>query len=641
MNTKKRIIACVCILLVMGGMILVMKTQFKQRGKHVPDTISQQSEQTPKKKEKKEEVQSEKNQKNDKKGIFIDNKIEPVQMGYFTSMKKGGTVEKITYSTRDYTGKGEEYEKNALVYLPFGYDPEDRETKYDIVYMMHGGGDDEKWYFGEGGYDSDLKCILDHMIANGDIPPCIVCTPTYQNPYSANEAESVKYFSQEFEKDLIPAVEGKYHTYYDSVSAKNSRWHRGFSGFSMGAATTWWVFEKCMDAVAYFMPISGDSWCGGSNGEKKVAHLTEAVKKQGYSERDFLLFYGSGDVGEIAYHPVVSQVKAMKSGDSIFKYCENFKDGNFFYGKKESGGHDINTVCEVAYSGLQRMFSRQRTADDYYKWAESIMLSVEPEKSAKRDRQYYYGKLKKYQYYSRTAKRQTNVNVLLPPNYSRDESYPVLYLLHGYYDNEDWMAGENMELKNILGNLINHGKAKEMIVVMPYIFCSSELEECTGMDLKNSLCYDNFVNDLTKDLMPFIEKKFSVAKGRENTAITGFSMGGREAIFIGITHSELFGYVGGVCPAPGLTPGTDVSEHPGQLKEEELVFPKGQEPYLFLLSAAKEDPAVGKMPWKLNQLLENNDVKHLWNVIPDGGHDASSVRVHLYNYLRMIFRYKK
>lgn len=280
------------------------------------------------------------------------------------------------------------------------------------------------------------------------------------------------------------------------------------------------------------------------------------------------------------------------------------------------------------------------TRETYQQWAEGIMVDEEPENAA--DNKYdYYGKQKKYHYYSQTAGRETNVNVLLPPDYSKDKTYPVLYVLHGYYDNEDWMASSMVELKKILGNLINNGEAKDMIVVMPYIFCSPDKEECTEMNLENSLCYDNFVNDLLTDLKPFIEKKFSVAIGRENTAITGFSMGGRESIFIGMTHPELFGYVGGVCPAPGLTPGSDLSQHPGQLQEEELVFPDNQAPYLFLLSAAKNDPAVGNNPFTLHGLLEKNNVTHLWNVIPEGGHDASSVRVHLYNFLRMAFRYQE
>lgn len=51
-----------------------------------------------------------------------------------------------------------------------------------------------------------------------------------------------------------------------------------------------------------------------------------------------------------------------------------------------------------------------------------------------------YPEFEKYTYYSTTAERDTNVNVLLPPNYSEEKEYPVVYILHGYYDNEDWMT---------------------------------------------------------------------------------------------------------------------------------------------------------------------------------------------------------
>lgn len=638
MKNKKQMIIFFCGLLIIIGGIFAVKTAFR----NAPDqkTADERKEENMSRKEDQKEDHTMEQQGMRKMSNYRNNGIDAIQMGYYSSMKKGGTIEKISYMTKDYTGTMEAYEKSAMIYLPYGYEPSDKEKRYDIFYLMHGGGDDEQWYFGDGEYDSDLKCILDHMIANGDLPPCIVCTPTYQNPYSTSETESVKFFQEEFRNDLIPAVEEQYHTYYDASSVEDSRWHRAFGGFSMGAATTWWIFENCMDLVANYIPVSGDSWCGGTTGEKKVIHLSESVEKQGYTAQDFLLFYGCGDVGDIAYNNVTSQVKAMKSG-GIFQYCDNFEDGNFYYEKIERGNHDINTVCAVVYNGLQRLFSERRTAENYYEWAEGILLEEEPENTSKKKADSNYGRLKKYQYYSNTAKRQTNVNVLLPPDYSKEESYPVLYLLHGYYDNEDWMASENVELKRILGNLISAGKAKEMIVVMPYIFCSPEKEECTEMNLENSLCYDNFVNDLLTDLKPFIEEKFSVATGRENTAITGFSMGGRESIYIGIKHPELFGYVGGVCPAPGLTPGSDLGQHPGQLKEEELTFPEGQEPYLFLLSAAQEDPAVGNSPFLLNDILDKNGVKHLWNVIPEGGHDAGSVRVHLYNYLRMIFRYRE
>lgn len=137
-----------------------------------------------------------------------------------------------------------------------------------------------------------------------------------------------------------------------------------------------------------------------------------------------------------------------------------------------------------------------------------------------------YPTFQKYTYYSRTAHRDTPVNVLLPTDYDEQRTYPVLYILHGYWDTQDWMARDAVGLNVMLGNLWASGEAEEMIVVLPYIFCDQELRSCTGMNLRNSLCYDNFVNDLTADLMPFIQQNFAAATGREQTAITGFPWAG-------------------------------------------------------------------------------------------------------------------
>lgn len=245
-----------------------------------------------------------------------------------------------------------------------------------------------------------------------------------------------------------------------------------------------------------------------------------------------------------------------------------------------------------------------------------------------------YPMFEKHTYYSQTAERDTPVNVLLPEGYSEDKEYPVLYILHGYYDNQDWMAREIVHIPEMLSNLIADGAAKEMIVVLPYIYCSKDMPYCTGMDTQNTLNYDNFINDLMTDLMPFIESSFSVAKGRENTAITGFSMGGRESLFIGISHPETFGYIGAVCPAPGLTKG---SGDPWQLEESELAFSENA-PQLLLISAAKHDGVVGSNPARYERIFTKNNTEHLWHTMSSTGHDASSVTPHLYNFFRMIFQ---
>lgn len=246
-----------------------------------------------------------------------------------------------------------------------------------------------------------------------------------------------------------------------------------------------------------------------------------------------------------------------------------------------------------------------------------------------------YGTVQKCTYYSTTRERMTPVNVLLPAGYHENETYPVLYMLHGYFENQDSLLSPFGGLQNILGNQVAAGNAEKMIVVFPYVYTSKTMETCTGMDLVNSLNYDNFIHDLRDDLMPFINETFSVKTGREHTAISGFSMGGRESQFIGLEMQDVFGYVGAVCPAPGLTPGFDLSQHPGQLSQSELIF--RDPPYLFLLSAAVNDTVVGNSPGDYHNMYNANGVDHVWNRIPDGAHDPSSIRPHFYNFIRNIF----
>lgn len=578
------------------------------------------------------------------------NEIEEVPGGYAQICKNSGTIETLEYAAKDYTGSDKKCDKQAKVYLPYGYN---EERIYPVFYLMHGGGDDESWYFDgtDNPSDSFLGSLLDHMIAGGELEPCIVCTPTYKNEYCQDDSTCTKVFYKELVNDLIPALEGKYATAYrqlykegeaadepDSFVQKaeeKTRLCRAFGGFSMGALTTWNVFQHSLKEVGFFMPVSGEDW-GVSGSEKQAEVMVSSVKEQQISPEDFRLFAGCGGESDLAYNGMVDMLEAMREQNDTFHYTEDFSTGNFYYGVWEQGGHDVRTVCTMVYNGLPQFFEKE--PDYLKKWADSILEGTMPKKMDQRDEYIDYGKWVTKSYYSQTAERKTKVNVLLPADYDKERKYPVLYLLHGYYDDENWMK-DRTQLKIILGNMMAQGLTKEMIVVCPYIFCSKESETCTEMNLENSLAYDNFINDLEKDVMPFIEKSFSVAKGKENTAIAGFSMGGREALYIGIVHPEQFGYIGAVCPAPGLTPGVDKEQHPGQLSPEELKFDEdGEIPYLIYLAGAKEDAAVGDAPAQIHNLLERNSVNHIWQLFDDTGHDESSVEIFLYNYLQMLFK---
>ena len=239
-----------------------------------------------------------------------------------------------------------------------------------------------------------------------------------------------------------------------------------------------------------------------------------------------------------------------------------------------------------------------------------------------------YGTLEKKSYYSNFCGRNKSYNVLLPANYDKSKKYPVLYVMHGYWENQDRMiltGNGTMSTQQIIGNAIAEGAAKEMIVVFPYIYSSKTQDNCSAMDDANNQAYDNFDTVLTTELMPLIEKEYSVATGRENTAITGFSMGGRESLMIGMKHPDLFGYVGAICAAPGAT---------GAFKfaSEEAA------PSLIFLTAGSNDTVVYTTPEGYHNNFTSNSVPHIWHYVNGGYHGDNSIHAHIYNFVRAIFK---
>lgn len=248
-----------------------------------------------------------------------------------------------------------------------------------------------------------------------------------------------------------------------------------------------------------------------------------------------------------------------------------------------------------------------------------------------------YPRFQKYSYYSYTRGRTAYVNILLPRDYSEDIKYPVVYLLHGYGKTEDSLTEPEMALSEILTNLQIRGEAKDMIIVLPYVYCNKEHEIDPGLSLESLQSYDNFVNDLMYDLMPFINENFSVATGRENTAISGFSMGGRESMYIGFMHPETFGFIGCAAPAPGLIKVPDSDLRPGQMQPEEMRFDDWK-PYLYLISSSLADGAVKDTPDQYRNILQDNNVAFLSQVMTDAHHGENIVKPHLYVFFKTVFK---
>ena len=144
--------------------------------------------------------------------------------------------------------------------------------------------------------------------------------------------------------------------------------------------------------------------------------------------------------------------------------------------------------------------------------------------------------------------------VYTPPGYDakRKSGYPVLYLLHGWSDTEvGWTDVGQANL--ILDSLLATGKIVPMVVVMPmgygdFSFVNSGnnvWQEPAKID-ENVNLYSNM---LLQEVVPAVEREYNIAKGRQNHAIAGLSMGGLESLTIGINHPAQFAYVGGFSSA--------------------------------------------------------------------------------------------
>ena len=189
-----------------------------------------------------------------------------------TEPTQPGTVEEVVYNTKAYATDERDVKKTAYVYLPYGYDSE---KEYNILYLMHGTGDDEKYWLKTNPYN---KIMLDNMIADGDIQPLIVVTPTfYVEDDCADDLDQLTYsFAKELRNDLMPEIESSYSTYAKSADDKGfseSRDHRAFAGLSRGAVTTY--HSAICQSLDYF------SWFGTFSGSRTDAQQFQDTIQSG------------------------------------------------------------------------------------------------------------------------------------------------------------------------------------------------------------------------------------------------------------------------------------------------------------------------------------------------------------------------
>jgi enterochelin esterase-like enzyme len=155
-------------------------------------------------------------------------------------------------------------------------------------------------------------------------------------------------------------------------------------------------------------------------------------------------------------------------------------------------------------------------------------------------------------YKSDVAGDHRDYYVYTPPSYDSNAAgrYPVLYLLHGYSDDASgWTVVGRADM--ILDSLIDEGKAKSMIVVMPLGYGAPQIVQRprgTGSAFSNSSLraenFDKFQQALLSEVLPQVERSYRVDPDRNARAIAGLSMGGAEALLTGLNHLDKFSWVG-------------------------------------------------------------------------------------------------
>lgn len=222
-------------------------------------------------------------------------------------------------------------------------------------------------------------------------------------------------------------------------------------------------------------------------------------------------------------------------------------------------------------------------------WDNSGIEIPEPEADAA----YYaakdvpHGQVSQRWYYSKVTGAWRRCLVYTPPDYETNarSRYPVLYLLHGWGENEQgWHTQGHVDL--IMDNLIAAKKAKPMIIVMDNLNAVKPGEDASlyaarGIIARRSMADvappgggrgaapaggrggfptnwgGVFTDMMLTDLIPMIEHAYRIAPGRENRAMAGLSMGGMQSFATVLSNMDKFAYLGGFSGSSGGRGGFD------------------------------------------------------------------------------------
>jgi enterochelin esterase-like enzyme len=201
-------------------------------------------------------------------------------------------------------------------------------------------------------------------------------------------------------------------------------------------------------------------------------------------------------------------------------------DEGFHYYALKIDGAEVPDPNSMMYFGAMR-------------WGSAVEIPAADQDSyALRD--VPHGQVREVFFRSKSTGTQRRAFVYTPPGYDENpgKRYPVLYLQHGWGENEYGWSVQG-RVREILDNLVAEGRAKPFIVVMIY-----GLTNETRMGGLRDFDITPFETVLVKELIPFVDSGFRTLADQPNRAMAGLSMGGMETRTVTLRNLDTFSHIG-------------------------------------------------------------------------------------------------
>ncbi len=238
-----------------------------------------------------------------------------------------------------------------------------------------------------------------------------------------------------------------------------------------------------------------------------------------------------------------------------------------------------------------------------------------------------HGHVQQILFPSKSTQTSRRAFVYTPPGYEKnlDQRYPVLYLQHGWGENE--YAWSNQGHANlIMDNLLAEDKCKPFIIVMTYGMTNEiRFGGLRNFDIKP------FETVLVDELIPYVDSHFRTLSDQPNRAMAGLSMGGMETKMITLKNLDTFSHIGLL--SGGSISLEDVENTPGFADKVKLVF----------VSYGSRELGGGRRgfggdPKAHTEALQQAGIHSVFYVSPDTGHEFQSWRRSLHQMAPLLFQ---